>query len=59
MRKITSEYQDISELRSDMLQLIEQYYRDNKYKLNAAEFQEGQFDYALDNVLSIVEQEVA
>jgi len=55
MRKITSEYQDISELRGDMLQLIEQFYRDR----NVCEFQAGQIDNALDLVLSIVEQEVA
>jgi hypothetical protein len=59
MRKLTSEYQDISELRADMLQLIEQFYRDQKYNLNTTEFQAGQFDRALDDVLSLVEQEVA
>ena len=51
------EYIDISELRSRLLQEIEQYYKCMYYKRNIAEFQSSQFDSMLDNVLAQVELE--
>lgn len=51
------EYIDISELRSRLLQEIEQYYKCMYYKRNIAEFQSSQFNCMLDNVLAQVELE--
>lgn len=51
------QYIEISELRSRLLEEIEQYYKCMYYKRNIAEFQSSQFDSMLDNVLAQVELE--